>query len=96
MKGQKYQLIVVTPVLSAQKLDRVEKAVKKALTEEKGAIEKVESWGIKDFAYPIEKFKRGAYWIYHFQASSFQSKKLNVFLNRQKEIIRYLLLKEEA
>ncbi len=96
MEIKKYQLVVVTPVLPTKKLEKVKAAVKEALVKEGAKVKEIESWGIKDFAYPIEKFKKGAYWIYHFQSPSFQSNKFNVFLNRQKEVIRYLLLKEEA
>ncbi len=96
MKGKNYQLVVITPVLPLKESGKVEEEIKKALLDEKAKVQKVENWGIKDFAYPIRQLKRGSYWIYHFQSPSFQSEKFGVFLNRKKEIIRYLLLKEES
>jgi len=94
MEKKNYELVVVTPVLDAKGSKKIQADVKSAL--EKGGAAKVavKPWGIKEFAYPIGKNTKGSYWIYSFAAAAIETDKLNVFLNREQQILRYLLLRK--
>ena len=92
MEEKNYELVIVIPAGKEGK--KVKDAVKAALSKDGAKRIKTESWGVKEFAYPIEKASKGSYWIYSFAASSFSTDKLNIFLNREKQIYRYLLLRK--
>ncbi len=87
-------MVVVVPVIASKDEKKIKDAVKAALVKDGAKKVKIETWGVKEFAYPIEKSSKGAYWIYSFAAASFSTDNLNIFLNREKQIYRYLLLRK--
>ena len=53
-----------------------------------------ENFGIKDLAYKIKKLDKGDFWVFEISGKeAIKTKNLVLFLNRDKQIIRYLMLK---
>jgi len=96
MKGNKYQyqLVVVLNPKTEEK-DKVLAKVTDWL--EKNKIESSEDhMGLKELAYEIDKNTKGDFWIYNLTAESpIKLKEFNLMLNRESNIIRYLILKKE-
>ena len=96
MKGNKYQyqLVVVLNPKTEEK-DKVLAKVTDWL--EKNKIEQLEDhMGLKELAYEIDKNTKGDFWIYNLTAESpIKLKEFNLMLNRESNIIRYLILKKE-
>jgi len=97
IKGKKYELVLVlSPRLGEgeqkQLLDGVRKELKKAKSSE---IEE-KSWGEKAFIYPIKGHLKGHYffWKVVFLQSP-HLEEINVFLNREESILRYLWVKSK-
>lgn len=92
-KKYKYQLVVVLP----PKLDKKDDVLTKIsgwLEKEGIEIEKKSNFGIKDLVYEIEKNNKGDFWIMDLLSEkTLKMSELNVFLNREKNVIRYLILK---
>jgi ribosomal protein S6 len=91
-----YQLVVLYPATTE------EKKQKEDLASVKGEIEKADmkvsfaDWGEKELVYAIEGNKKARFWIGSVEASDKVStpwKSVRIFLNRDKQIIRYLILK---
>jgi ribosomal protein S6 len=96
MKGKKhlYQLIVVLNPKTEEK----EKVLKKAtdwLENNKVEVSQ-DHMGLKDLAYEINKNTKGDFWVMDLTSESpLKIKEFNLLLNRESNIIRYLILKKE-
>jgi len=96
MKGKKYQyqlIVVLNP-----KTEEKEKVLKKATDWlENNKIEvSQDHMGLKDLAYEIGKESKGDFWVMDLTSESpLKMKDLNLLLNRESNIIRYLILKKE-
>jgi small subunit ribosomal protein S6 len=92
---KKYEFVfVVKPDLSSPKIKKTLTDLKKEIEKAGGKIEKENDWGQKTLAYPIGKYQQGGYFLWQLsfdQNPSFKS--LDVFLMRQDEVIRHLMVK---
>lgn len=90
-----YQLIaVLSPRLADKEKAAAVEKIESTLTQQGLKVGKKEEWGTKDLAYSIKKFTKGNFWMFDISAESgFKPAGLNTFLNRDPEVIRYLLLK---
>jgi ribosomal protein S6 len=96
MKANKYhyQLVVVL----APKTENKEKVLAKVTDWlNKNKIELTsDHMGQKDLAYEINKESKGDFWVYELLSESpIKLKEFNLLLNRESNIIRYLILKKE-
>ncbi len=53
-------------------------------------------YGMRDLAYPIDKKKRGHYYLFNIKAEQATLQKINKDFKLYKPILRYLILKQEA
>ncbi|HOJ63590.1 MAG TPA: 30S ribosomal protein S6 [Spirochaetota bacterium] len=53
-------------------------------------------YGMRDLAYPIEKKKRGHYYLFNIKTEQANLAKINKDFKLYKPILRYLILKQEA
>jgi ribosomal protein S6 len=96
MKGNKYQYQLV--VVLAPKTEEKEKVLDKINNWlEKNKIESTSNHtGLKELVYEINKNTKGDFWVYDLISESpIKLKEFNLLLNREVNIIRYLILKKE-
>jgi len=94
--SHRYQLIVEYPSgLDSKKqkedLDKLEKEIEK-----KGMEVSFSDWGEKELFYKIKDNEKARFWIGEVEADETIEepwRNIRVFLNRDKDIIRYLILK---
>lgn len=96
MKGNKYQyqiILVLNP-----KTEEKEKVLDKAyswLESNKAEILNKDHFGLKDLAYEINNNKKGDFWILDVSSENpLKVKSFNLLLDRETNIIRYLILKK--
>lgn len=58
-----------------------------------GAVEKVDHWGRRKLAYPIQKQLEGSYVVAHLQLDPPQVKELEQALKISEEVLRYLFVR---
>jgi small subunit ribosomal protein S6 len=96
MKGKKYQYQVIL-VLNPKTEDK-EKVLEKAsswLESVKAKILDKDHMGLKDLAYEIQKNSKGDFWVFEVESEeTLKIKDFNVLLDRETNIIRYLILKK--
>ncbi len=94
MSAKDYELVVVIdPQLEEKAQKTLLKKVESQLKKEGGKLIKPKLWGLKQLAYPLKKQTRGLYWVFNFATGShFRNDNLNIFLNREEAVLRYLLL----
>ena len=95
MKGSKYQYQIIM-VLSPKTEDK-EKVLKKAyswLESNKAEILNKDHMGLKDLAYEIKDYDKGDFWVLDVESKEpLKIKDFNLLLDRETNIIRYLILK---
>jgi len=93
---KKYEFVFLTrPGLKKKQQEEIFSALEKEVKGAGGKIEKKEDWGKKRLAYSIAEGKDAFFWIWRLsfeKAVNFSS--FHIFLNREREVIRYLLLRE--
>lgn len=94
-KKYKYQLVLVLNPKTENK-ENVVKKVTDWLAGRDVEIEKKDHMGIKELVYEIKKNKTGDFWVFDLTTlKTLKLNELNVLLNRENNIIRYLILKKE-
>jgi ribosomal protein S6 len=97
MKGslQNYQVILVlNPKTEDKDKDKILAKVESWLGGNKAKIAKKEHTGNKELVYEIAKERKGDFWILDVEAElPLKLNELNLFLNREVNVIRYLILK---
>lgn len=58
-----------------------------------GRVEKVNHWGVKSFAYPIENETKGYYLVVELAGSSKIAQMVNRWLKLSEKVIRHLLVR---
>lgn len=96
MKGNKYQYQIIL-VLSPKTEDK-EKVLTKAyswLESNNAEILNKDHMGLKDLAYEIEDHNKGDFWVLDVESKeTLKVKDFNLLLDRETNIIRYLILKK--
>lgn len=86
-----YELMVIfTPVLSNDEYKAEAKNLKKFITDMGGEIVGEDAWGLRSFAYPIDKKTTGLYYVMEYKAPSNVNARLQIQMNRDESIMRFL------
>ena len=92
-----YEFVFLTkPGLNQDKLKDLFSSLEKQIEKVGGKAKKKNHWGTKSLVYPIKKQHKADFYIWQLDFNQeLKLKSLNTFLNRQANIIRYLLLSKE-
>lgn len=88
-------MFIIDPTLEEAKKEAVVEKFK-AVIEEAGEVEKVDAWGMRKLAYPINKKNEGYYVVIEFKASPELPKELDRRLRISDEIMRHIIINKEA
>jgi small subunit ribosomal protein S6 len=89
-----YELMVIfTPVLSEEDAKSIQKKFADVIKDNGGEIVHENPWGLKSLAYPIQKKTTGMYLVLEFTAPSDLNEKLKIQLNRDENVLRYMVTK---
>jgi small subunit ribosomal protein S6 len=88
-----YELtVVVSGAVKAEKRADVISSLKAMAEDSNGKVEKIDEWGLKDLAYPINHQWSGWYVFFLLKLPSSAIAKLQMNLGREKTILRHLLV----
>ena len=92
----KYQIVLVlAPKLEEKLREKVLAKIESWLTDNKAEVSKKDHTGIKDLVYEIAGGRKGDFWNLDIVASKpLKLNELNLSLNRDSNVIRYLILKK--
>ena len=88
-------VFILTPVLSDDQMKEAVEKFKDVLTNAGAEIISEENWGLKKFAYPIDKKTTGFYVLIEFNAVPETIKTLEIAYRRDEKVLRYLTVKME-
>ena len=93
---RQYELIfIVHPDLDESALDETTNKVKNWITESGNEVTKVDQWGKRRLAYPIQKQREGYYYLFNVNMSPQFSAQLERNLRLMEPVLRYLLVTKE-
>lgn len=91
---QNYELMVIfTPILSEEDFKAAQKKFTSIITENGGELVHENPWGLRSLAYPIEKKTTGLYTVIEYKAPTDVNSKVEIQLNRDESVMRFLLTK---
>ena len=88
-------VFILTPVLSDEQMKEAVEKFKGVLTNAGAEIINEENWGLKKFAYPIDKKTTGFYVLVEFNAAPETIKTLEIAYRRDERVLRFLTVKME-
>ena len=87
-----YEGIFITkPEMKEEDINNLFKAIGETVTRCGGAIKKEESWGKRQLAYPVKKFKEGYYYKLDFTADPASISKLEEGYKMNPDILRVMI-----
>ncbi|PUZ27485.1 SSU ribosomal protein S6P [Chitinophaga costaii] len=87
-----YELMVIfTPVLSEEDYKAAQKKFADLVKDLGGELVHENPWGLKSLAYPIQKKTTGMYLVLEYTAPSDLNEKLTIQLNRDENVLRYMI-----
>jgi len=93
---RKYEtLYVLQPMLEEEAIKALVERFATLITEQGGQVEKVDEWGKRRLAYPIEDFREGYYVLMTFTADANTPQELERVYKITDGVIRYLIVRED-
>ncbi|HDI82367.1 MAG TPA: 30S ribosomal protein S6 [candidate division WOR-3 bacterium] len=90
---RKYEgMIIIDPKLEEEKIKEKIEDVKKII-EKKGKIEKIDEWGKRQLAYPINKREEGYYLVIEFEADGSVIQDLRKHMDIGTDYLRYMFIR---
>jgi len=95
-KKYKYQIVsVLSPKTEEKEKETVLAKISGWVDDVKGKVISKNCLGTIDLVYKIKDFEKGDFWVFEVESEKpMQLKDFNLFLNREPNIIRYLILKK--
>jgi len=89
-------IFIVQPDLADDDLKALSAKVQEIIVSMKGDLKKLEDWGMRKLAYPINKFSRGRYYYLRFDGDAALIAELERRLRLDDKVIRYQSVKLES
>ena len=92
-----YETVFITRQdLGAAKVEQLTKDYSKVLTDMGGKILKTEQWGLRTFAYRINKAKKGHYTLVESECPGAAIIEMERLMRNNEDIVRYMTVKLDA
>ena len=89
-------IFIINPDLAGDAAKGVVTQVQEMVTKNGGRVDGLQEWGKRRLAYKINKRQDGNYLLMNFQMDSKQTKKLELALRLNDQVIRFLLVNKDA
>ncbi len=89
-------MIIVKPTITDEEKEAIIENVKKVIESFKCEVVAVDNIGVRELAYPIEKFERGNYYIVYYKAPSNAVLELERQLRYNEDVLRFMTVKYET
>lgn len=93
---RKYEtLYIIQPILEEEAVKALVERFSALITEQGGQVEKVDEWGKRRLAYPIDDFREGYYVLMNFSSDADTPQELERVFKITDGVIRYLIIRED-
>lgn len=92
---RKYEvMVIIDPALEDAKKDETVETIQSIIAAD-GEVEKVDVWGMRKLAYPIDKKEEGYYAVVEFQSNPTLPKELDRRLRISDNVIRHIIVNKD-
>jgi small subunit ribosomal protein S6 len=92
-----YETMIVTkPTLTDEEKANIIENIKKVIGEFNGEVVAIDNIGVRDLAYPIQKFERGHYYIIYYKATPECVLELERQMRYNEDLLRFMTVKYET
>jgi small subunit ribosomal protein S6 len=88
-------LLVLKPTLTEEEVQQKSTLMKEVLEKNGAEITSVLEMGTRRLAYAVQKFERGTYFVFYFQAPSLAIKEVERLIRINEDIIKFMTVKFE-
>ena len=93
---KKYEIMyIVNASLEDAARQSVMDGMHKILTDHEGSIDKIDEWGVKEFAYEINHMNKGYYVVINVTANNEGIQEFDRLTRINSNVVRYLILKTQ-
>jgi len=89
-------MIVVKPTLNDEEREAVVENIKNVISQNGGEVVAVDNIGVRELAYPINKFERGYYYIIYYKAPANAVLELERQMRYNEDLLRFMTVKYET
>ncbi len=94
---KKYEIMyIVNASLDDAARKQVMDNMHQIITDHNGSIDKVDEWGVKEFAYEINHMKKGYYVVINVTANNEGIQEFDRLTRINQNVVRYLILKTQG
>ena len=90
MMNQYELMVIFTPILSEDEQKKIVEKYGQLVTDNGGEMVHQETWGLRQFAYPIDKKTTGIYQLYEFKAPGEIVGKMEIQFGRDDSVMRWM------
>jgi small subunit ribosomal protein S6 len=87
-------LFIAEPTLDQERLAAIQERISNLISQGEGAVDSVDDWGIRRFAYQIKKFAEGRYMLVNFQCPATRIDALNKQMRLVQDVIRFVVVRK--
>lgn len=86
-------MVILDPNLEDEKIEATLTKIEGLIKKDKNSIEKVDKWGKRKLAYPINKETSGYYVVYYFKGDEGHIKEIDRVLKISDEVLRHTVFR---
>jgi small subunit ribosomal protein S6 len=90
MMNQYELMVIFTPILSEDEQKKIVEKYGQFVADNGGEMVHQETWGLRQFAYPIDKKTTGIYQLYEFKAPGDIVGKMEIQFGRDDSVMRWM------
>jgi len=89
-------VLILTPAIDDERSSSIIDRIDSFITGRGGEITKEERWGMRRFAYPIQKFNEGNYYLRQFSLDGDHIKDMEATIEVSEDILRHMIVRLET
>jgi len=89
-------MFILKPTLTDGEKERNVESIKNVITQNGGEVVAVDNIGVRELAYPINKFERGHYYIIYYKAPANAVLELERQMRYNEDLLRFMTVKYET
>ena len=95
---KKYEVMyIINEAVDQEARTALMETIAKIITDNRGTVTKTDdSWGMREFAYPIDDMKKGYYVVLKFEADKECVKEFDRLLRINANVVRFMITRDEA
>lgn len=88
-------MVIFDSALEEEALKEEVSKVEELIRRENGSVDKVDLWGRRRLAYPVNKKREGIYAVFYFQAEPESLREIDRVMKIDQKVMRFMIVKRE-